>query len=129
MERTVHQTYKLSEEETKLLLQMKRNDAMSISMYSCKDLAKKVQDRLKDKVLQVEAECKKFGNGEINAMPKESVRDKNVFVIGSGSNVGGNINDNLMAMSQIMRACHDESSRSIAVFCGYFPYCWSDKEY
>jgi ribose-phosphate pyrophosphokinase len=95
-----------------------------ISLDSCKELGDKISEQLncmKTKIF-------KFNNNEINISPCESVREKNVFIIGSGSNYGGTINDNVIEMLSIVRACRDASAKHITLICAYFPYCRSDKK-
>jgi len=112
----------------KLVLNSKKNDAVIIAMDSCKDLGEGIQKHLEDRMDKITAKFMKFGNNEINTFPADSVREKTVFIIGSGSNSGGTINDNLMAMLAMTRACRDASAKHITVMSTYLSYSRSDKK-
>lgn len=112
----------------KMMEEMKKKDAVVIFLDSCRDLGEGIQKYLEGKVENIRTKFMRFGNNEVNTMPAESVRNKIVFIIGSGSNFGGTINDNLMIILQMVRACRDASAKEITVLCAYFPYCRSDKK-
>jgi ribose-phosphate pyrophosphokinase len=80
------------------------------------------------KIRKIDTKFVRFGNGEINTYPTESVREKNVFIIASGSDTGGTINDNIITMLGMIRACRNASATYITLVCAYFPYCRSDKK-
>lgn len=109
---------------------MEKDDSILIILNSCDELGIAVADKLKGKINCIDTKFQKFGNNEINIAPLESVRQKNVYIIGSGSNMNSNssINDNIMEMCIIIRACRDASAKSITLICAYFPYCRSDKK-
>ena len=70
----------------------------------------------------------RFKNNEINTFSVESVRKKNVFIIGSASNINGTINDNIMAMCSMIRACRDASAKYVTIISAMLPYARSDKK-
>lgn len=107
---------------------IKQNDSVVIVMESCEELGKGIVDHLREKVKNINTKFLRFGNNEINTFPSGSVREKNVYIIGSGSNHNGTINDNIMAMCAMIRACRDSSSKHITTICAYYPYCRSDKK-
>ncbi|AYV85615.1 MAG: hypothetical protein Satyrvirus26_4 [Satyrvirus sp.] len=106
----------------------KNNDSVIIVMNSCGDLGDKIKSKLDNKIRSIDTKFFHFGNNEVNTFPAESIREKRVFIIGTGSNYGGSINDNCMAMFAMVRACRDASARDITLICGYYPYCRSDKK-
>jgi ribose-phosphate pyrophosphokinase len=106
----------------------KQNDSVVIVMDSCKELGKGIVERLKGEINEISTKYFRFGNNEINTFPAESIRTKDVYIIGTGSNYNGTINDNIMAMYSMIRACRDASAKYIIGICPYFPYCRSDKK-
>ncbi len=107
---------------------IKQNDSLVIVMESCEELGKGIVDKLKEKMSDIKTEFFRFGNNEINTFPSDSVRGKNIYIIGSGSNHNGTINDNVMAMAAMIRACRSASANKITLVCPYFPYSRSDKK-
>lgn len=106
----------------------KINKSVIIVMDSCRDLGMATASILKDKVDLINHKFVKFGNNEINICPDNSVRGKKVFIMGSGSNNNHTINDNIIAICGIIRACRDASAKFITVILAYYPYCRSDKK-
>ncbi|KAM0724192.1 hypothetical protein Q7P37_000074 [Cladosporium fusiforme] len=72
-----------------------------------------------------EVELRKFANGETSVEIKTSVRDKDVFIVQSGSS---QINDNVMEMLIMINACKGGSSKSITAVVPYFPYSRQSKK-
>lgn len=106
----------------------KKKNAVLIVMGSCGELGEATNSRLKDDLQCIGSKFVRFGNNEINVFPDESVREKKVFIMGSGSNSGGSINDNIMTMCGMIRSCQTASAKHITVICAYYPYCRSDKK-
>ena len=107
---------------------IKQDNSCLIVMDSCKELGDNVVNYLKDNLKKINTTFIKFKNNEVNTFPSESVRAKNVYIIGSGSNYNGTVNDNFMAMCGMIRACSDASAKEITLICTYLPYCRSDKK-
>lgn len=105
-----------------------KDNSVIVVMDSCDDLGENTAKILQAEICQIGSKIVRFGNNEINVFPNESVRSKNVFIIGSGSNHNGTINDNLMAMLGMVRGCNTASANQITVICAYYPYCRSDKK-
>lgn len=61
----------------------------------------------------------KFSNGETSVTMKDSVREKDVFVIQSGC---GHVNDNFMELLVLISACKTASARRVTAVLPYFPY-------
>jgi ribose-phosphate pyrophosphokinase len=113
----------------KHLQDYKQSDAVIIVLDSCQELGEKIVEYLDGKLNNIGTKYFRFGNNEINTFPSESVREKNVFIVGSGSNCSsGTINDSLMTMFAMIRACRDASAKYITTICPYFPYSRSDKK-
>jgi ribose-phosphate pyrophosphokinase len=121
----------LSREELKQLhREMIQADSAVIAMDSCSELGNGVVDYLSKKsaIKGIGVSSTTFKNNEINNFPRESVRSKDVYIIGTGSNYHGSVNDNLMAMCGMIRACKNGSAKYITVVCSYLPYSRSDKK-
>ncbi|KAK4544616.1 hypothetical protein LTR36_004188 [Oleoguttula mirabilis] len=85
-------------------------------------LVEAICDRLGMKPSKVD--LKKFANGETSVEIQESIRDKDVFIVQSGSS---EINDNVMELLIMIAACKGGSSRSITAVMPYFPYSRQSK--
>lgn len=107
---------------------IKQKDSVIIVLSSCWELGDAISDQLHDKINSVNTKILKFNNNEINIFPCESVREKDIFIIGSGSNFNGSVNDNIIEMASIIRSCRDASAKHITLMCAYFPYSRSDKK-
>ncbi|KAI6796916.1 phosphoribosyl pyrophosphokinase, partial [Hortaea werneckii] len=70
------------------------------------------------------AELKKFANGETSVEIKESVREKDIFIVQSGSS---QINDNVMELLIMISACKSGSAKSVTAVMPYFPYSRQSK--
>ena len=105
-----------------------RTESVVIVMDSNVELGNGIVSILHNSVKQTSTKIYRFGNNEINTFPTESVREKNVYIVGSGSNVNGTINDNIMAMCSMIRSCRDASAKHITLVCAYYPYARSDKK-
>ena len=115
--------------DLKLLLEkIKQNDSAVIVMESCDELGNNIAEYLKDEIRKINTSFTKFRNTEINTFPSQSVRSKNVYIIGTGSNYHGSVNDNFMALCGMIRACRNASAKYITTVCAYLPYCRSDKK-
>ncbi|XWV25625.1 DEHA2D17908p [Tupanvirus deep ocean] len=112
----------------KLVKDTKQNDAVVIVLDSCKELGDAIVHCLVGKLEKISTAYFRFGNNEINTFPSKSVRSKDVYIVGTGSNVNGTINDNLMAMFGMIRSCRDASAKHITAITAYYPYSRSDKK-
>ncbi|KAI8993648.1 phosphoribosyltransferase-like protein [Pilobolus umbonatus] len=61
----------------------------------------------------------KFSNNEISVEMKESVREKDVYIIQSAC---GSVNDNFMELMLMINACKIASAKRIITVIPYFPY-------
>lgn len=61
----------------------------------------------------------KFSNGETSVTIRDSVREKDVYVVQSGS---GHVNDNLMELLIMISACKIASASKVTAVLPYFPY-------
>lgn len=66
-----------------------------------------------------DVDISRFSNGETSIEIQGSVRDKDVFIIQSGS---GHINDNLMQLLIMIAACKTASARRVTAVLPLFPY-------
>ncbi|KAH7128518.1 phosphoribosyltransferase-like protein [Dendryphion nanum] len=67
----------------------------------------------------------KFANGETSVSIQTSIRDKDVFIVQSGSE---KINDSVMELLIMVSACKGGSARSITAVMPYFPYSRQSKK-
>lgn len=65
------------------------------------------------------ATLSKFSNGETSITVKESVREKDVYVVQSGC---GHVNDNFMELLIMISACKTASAKKVTVVLPLFPY-------
>ncbi|ODQ66150.1 phosphoribosyl pyrophosphokinase [Nadsonia fulvescens var. elongata DSM 6958] len=66
-----------------------------------------------------EASLHKFKNGETSVTIVNSVRDKDVYIVQSGS---GRVNDNLVELLILISACKTASAKKVTVVTPLFPY-------
>ncbi|KAF2786040.1 phosphoribosyl pyrophosphokinase, partial [Melanomma pulvis-pyrius CBS 109.77] len=71
------------------------------------------------------AALSKFANGETSVQIQTSIRDKDVFIVQSGSE---KINDSVMELLIMISACKGGSSKSITAVMPYFPYSRQSKK-
>lgn len=109
-----------------LLRTIKQKDSVIIVLESCSELGDGISKYLENKIRRIDISFNKFKNNEINTFPSESVRSKNVYIIGTGCNNGETINDNLISFYGMIRACR--SAKYITAICAYLPYSRSDKK-
>lgn len=64
-------------------------------------------------------ELRKFSNGETSIEIKGSVREKDVFIVQSGS---GDVNDNFIELLILISACKTSSAKRVTVVLPFFPY-------
>lgn len=64
-------------------------------------------------------DLRKFSNGETSIEIKDSVREKDVFIIQSGS---GDVNDNFIELLILISACKTASARRVTAVLPFFPY-------
>ncbi|KAF9881606.1 ribose-phosphate diphosphokinase [Colletotrichum karsti] len=72
-----------------------------------------------------DAELTQFSNGETSVRILTSVREKDVFVVQSGS---PNVNDTIMELLIMISACKGGSSNKITAVLPYFPYSRQSKK-
>ncbi len=71
----------------------------------------------------------KFNNNEIRVEIKENIRNEDVFIIQTGSNISNySINDILMETMIIIDACKRSNSKSITLIMPFYPYSRQDKK-
>ena len=126
--RTITNT--LFEKISSLEMKLRANDkSVVIVLDSCKELGNNTINRLSGMVKKTNTQFYQFGNNEVNTFPIESIRQNNVYIIASGSNMeGASINDNIITMLSLIRSCRDASAKYITLVCPYFPYSRSDKK-
>lgn len=90
---------------------------------SCPTLAGKICENLG--MAPAEAELSQFSNGETNVRILTSVREKDVFVVQSGS---PKINDSIMELLIMISACKGGSANKITAVLPYFPYSRQSKK-
>lgn len=66
-----------------------------------------------------EVDLRKFSNGETSITVKDSVREKDVFIVQSGC---GEVNDNFIELLILISACKTASARRVTAVLPYFPY-------
>ncbi|CAN6622586.1 ribose-phosphate pyrophosphokinase 5 [Trichomonascus vanleenenianus] len=66
-----------------------------------------------------EVDLSKFSNGETSVMIKDSVREKDVYVIQSGC---GDVNDNFIELLIMISACKTASAKKVTAVLPLFPY-------
>ncbi|GKT47424.1 ribose-phosphate pyrophosphokinase 2 [Colletotrichum spaethianum] len=72
-----------------------------------------------------EAELTQFSNGETSVRILTSVREKDVFVVQSGS---AKVNDTIMELLIMISACNGGSANKITAVLPYFPYSRQSKK-
>lgn len=68
---------------------------------------------------QAQVDSRKFSNGETSIEIKDSVREKDVFIIQSGC---GDVNDNFIELLIMIAACKTASARRVTAILPLFPY-------
>lgn len=66
-----------------------------------------------------EVDSKKFSNGETSITVKDSVREKDVFIVQSGC---GEVNDNFIELLILISACKTASAKRVTAVLPFFPY-------
>ncbi|ROW05652.1 hypothetical protein VSDG_00316 [Cytospora chrysosperma] len=90
---------------------------------SCPVLTSKICENLG--MPPAEAELSQFSNGETSVKMLNSVREKDVFIIQSGS---PKINDTIMELLIMISACKGGSATKITAVLPYFPYSRQSKK-
>ncbi|RYP04508.1 hypothetical protein DL764_004409 [Monosporascus ibericus] len=90
---------------------------------SCPDLTSKICSNLG--MTPADAELSQFSNGETSVRILTSVRDKDVFVVQSGSPT---INDTIMELLIMISACKGGSANKVTAVLPYFPYSRQSKK-
>ncbi|KAI1003856.1 hypothetical protein K3495_g4352 [Podosphaera aphanis] len=98
-------------------------DVLIFAGSSCPALATQICYRLG--TTPAEAELSQFANGEISVKILTSIRDKDVFVVQSGSS---RINDSIMELLILISACKGGSANKVTVVLPYFPYSRQSKK-
>lgn len=68
---------------------------------------------------QSSVQKRKFSNGETSIEIKDSVREKDVFIVQSGC---GEVNDNFIELLIMISACKTASAKRVTAVLPYFPY-------
>ncbi|KAI4603272.1 hypothetical protein KJ359_006065 [Pestalotiopsis sp. 9143b] len=92
-------------------------NTLVFSGSSCPPLTGKICENLG--MAPAEAELTQFSNGETSVRILTSVREKDVFVVQSGS---PKINDTIMELLIMISACKGGSANKITAVLPYFPY-------
>ncbi|KAL1840581.1 hypothetical protein VTJ49DRAFT_313 [Mycothermus thermophilus] len=90
---------------------------------SCPELTDKICQNLG--MARADAELTQFSNGETSVRILTSVREKDVFVVQSGS---PKINDTIMELLIMISACKGGSANKITAVLPYFPYSRQSKK-
>ncbi|KAK4236374.1 ribose-phosphate pyrophosphokinase 1 [Achaetomium macrosporum] len=90
---------------------------------SCPELTDKICQNLG--MARADAELTQFSNGETSVRILTSVREKDVFVVQSGSD---KINDTIMELLIMISACKGGSANKITAVLPYFPYSRQSKK-
>ncbi|KAF3767476.1 hypothetical protein M406DRAFT_40577 [Cryphonectria parasitica EP155] len=90
---------------------------------SCPALTSKICENLG--MPPAEAELSQFSNGETSVKISNSVREKDVFIVQSGS---PKINDTIMELLIMISACKGGSATKITAVLPYFPYSRQSKK-
>ncbi|KAL2128397.1 hypothetical protein VTI74DRAFT_9253 [Chaetomium olivicolor] len=90
---------------------------------SCPELTDKICHNLG--MARADAELTQFSNGETSVRILTSVREKDVFVVQSGS---PKINDTIMELLIMISACKGGSANKITAVLPYFPYSRQSKK-
>ncbi|KAI0398879.1 phosphoribosyltransferase-like protein [Xylaria palmicola] len=90
---------------------------------SCPALTGKICENLG--MATAEADLSQFSNGETSVRILTSVRDKDVFIVQSGSPT---INDTIMELLIMISACKGGSANKITAVLPYFPYSRQSKK-
>ncbi|KAL2015380.1 hypothetical protein VTK56DRAFT_5550 [Thermocarpiscus australiensis] len=90
---------------------------------SCPDLTDKICENLG--MARAQAELSQFSNGETSVRILTSVREKDVFIVQSGS---PKINDTVMELLIMISACKGGSANKITAVLPYFPYSRQSKK-
>ena len=105
------------------------NNVKLISGTSHPSLSKKISDKLGIPLCNCIIE--KFSNSEIRVEIMESIRNKDVFIIQTGSfnlNTNCSVNDYLMESLIIIDACKRSMARSVTLIMPCYPYARQDKK-
>ncbi|KAL7273190.1 ribose phosphate diphosphokinase subunit prs4 [Rhizina undulata] len=89
------------------------------------ELAQRVADRLGVDLLDMSVF--KYSNQETSVIMRESVRDEDVFIVQT-TKPGEDLNDSLMELLIIIKACKTASARRITAVMPNFPYARQDKK-
>jgi ribose-phosphate pyrophosphokinase len=105
------------------------NDIKIIVGNSCKSLGNLITSRMK--ISQLNCILDKFSNGEIRVEIKESIRNKDIYIIQTGysnENKQYNTSDYLVETLIIVDACKRSMAKSINLIMPYYPYSRQDKK-
>ncbi|KAA8896023.1 phosphoribosyltransferase-like protein [Sphaerosporella brunnea] len=104
---------------------MSSNSIKLLTGNSHPELAKRVADRLGVELLDMSVF--KYSNQETSVIMRESVRDEDVFILQTTC-PGEDLNDHLMELLIIAKACKTASARRITAIMPNFPYARQDKK-
>lgn len=103
------------------------SSSVIISGSSTQSLSKKIATELGINLINIE--IGKFNDGEIKIKIKESVRNKDVFIIQTTSATDNkSVNDNLMELYLLARTLKRASAKSITAIVPYFSYARQDRK-
>ncbi len=109
------------------LNKIEKNAFKLISGNSNSVLAAEVSNHLG--VPLCKAKINRFNDGEINLQIEESIRGFDVYIIQSTSSTqSSSVNDNLMELFLLIRACKRASAKSITAIIPYYGYARQDRK-
>jgi ribose-phosphate pyrophosphokinase len=83
-------------------------------------------------IKQINCELQYFSNGEIRPIIPESVREKDIFLVQTGTftriKSKRSVNDHLMELFLLARTCKRSDARSITLIMPSYPYARQDKK-
>ncbi|QSF13480.1 ribose-phosphate pyrophosphokinase [Mycoplasma sp. Mirounga ES2805-ORL] len=101
----------------------KKDEIIILGMPNCLKLSKSIADKLKMPLSEVEKTV--FADGEAMILSKETVRNKDVFII---SSVSRPVNNNLMDLLLLIDSLKRGSAKSINVVITYYGYARQDRK-
>ncbi|TGZ84505.1 phosphoribosyl pyrophosphokinase [Ascodesmis nigricans] len=104
---------------------MEGNSIKLLTGNSHHDLAARVAARLGVNLLDMSVF--KYSNQETSVIMRESVRDEDVFILQT-TRPGDDLNDHLMELLIIIKACKTASARRVTAVMPNFPYARQDKK-
>ncbi len=128
-DKNVMQLYKLSKKDNKSRKQLETIAVAEMKINA--DVAHKLSKKIhkSPNVFLADYECKKFANGETRVIPKTSVRQKDVFIVGTGVALPGmSVDDSVMEIYLLAKTCRRSGAKSVTLIVPNYPYARQDKK-